>query len=82
MARLIARDWYRRGRRGSGLHRAVSARSDIVYAADYAGLITRFDKRTGQLRNITDQPDLTDAGGAAQSGASLPVDCADDDFAE
>ena len=35
-----------------------------MYAADYEGLITRYDKRTGQLRNITNQTHLTDAGGA------------------
>jgi photosystem II stability/assembly factor-like uncharacterized protein len=37
----------------------------IVYAGDYQGNITRFDKHTGELRNITVQPVMSDGKGAA-----------------
>jgi len=38
---------------------------NIVYAADYQGNITRYDRRTGQVKAITEQPELSDAHGAA-----------------
>jgi photosystem II stability/assembly factor-like uncharacterized protein len=38
---------------------------NIVYAADYQGNITRFDRHTGQVKAITVQPELSDAHGAA-----------------
>jgi photosystem II stability/assembly factor-like uncharacterized protein len=38
---------------------------NIVYAADYQGNITRFDKRIGQVKAITEQPDISDGHGAA-----------------
>jgi hypothetical protein len=38
---------------------------NIVYAADYQGNITRFDKHIGQAKAITEQPELSDAHGAA-----------------
>jgi hypothetical protein len=37
---------------------------NIVYAADYQGNITRFDKHIGQVKSITEQPELSDAHGA------------------
>jgi hypothetical protein len=37
---------------------------NIVYAADYQGNITRFDKHIGQVKAITEQPELSDAHGA------------------
>ena len=57
-------DWYPVGGGEAGYIAPYPPEPTIVYAADYEGLITRFDKRTGQLRNITNQTHLTDAGGA------------------
>ncbi len=57
-------DWYPVGGGEAGYIAPYPPEPAIVYAADYEGLITRFDKRTGQLRNITNQTHLTDAGGA------------------
>jgi photosystem II stability/assembly factor-like uncharacterized protein len=57
-------DWYPVGGGEAGYIAPYPPEPNIVYAADYEGLITRYDKRTGQLRNITNQTHLTDAGGA------------------
>jgi len=57
-------DWYPVGGGEAGYIAPYPPDPLIVYAADYEGLITRFDKRTGQLKNITNQMHLTDAGGA------------------
>jgi len=57
-------DWYPVGGGEAGYIAPYPPDPNIVYAADYEGLITRYDKRTGQLRNITNQTHLTDAGGA------------------
>jgi photosystem II stability/assembly factor-like uncharacterized protein len=57
-------DWYPIGGGEAGYIAPYPPDPNIVYAADYEGLITRYDKRTGQLRNITNQTHLTDAGGA------------------
>ncbi|MGC2195675.1 MAG: hypothetical protein WA628_13435 [Terriglobales bacterium] len=62
---LIERsDWYPVGGGEAGYIAPYPPEPNIVYAADYEGLITRYDKRNGQLRNITNQTQLTDAGGA------------------
>src|SRR5579864_80018 len=58
-------DWYPVGGGEAGYIAPYPPEPNIVYAADYAGLITRYDKRNGQLRNITNQTYLSDAGGAA-----------------
>jgi photosystem II stability/assembly factor-like uncharacterized protein len=58
-------DWYDVGGGEAGYIAPYPPDPNIVYAADYEGLITRFDKRTGQLRNITNQTHLSDAAGAA-----------------
>ena len=57
-------DWYPVGGGEAGYIAPYPADPLIIYAADYEGLITRFDKRTGQLKNITNQTHLSDAGGA------------------
>ncbi|HZS97530.1 MAG TPA: hypothetical protein VFA40_12185, partial [Terriglobales bacterium] len=57
-------DWYPVGGGEAGYIAPYPPEPTVVYAADYEGLITRYDKRTGQLRNITNQTHLTDAGGA------------------
>ena len=40
--------------------------ANIAYAGEYEGVITRFDKRNGQTKNIAEQPEISDGGGAAQ----------------
>jgi photosystem II stability/assembly factor-like uncharacterized protein len=58
-------DWYPVGGGEAGYIAPYPPDPNIVFAADYEGLITRYDKRNGQLRNITNQTHLSDAGGAA-----------------
>jgi len=58
-------DWYDVGGGEAGYIAPYPPDPNIVYAADYQGNITRFDKRTGQIQAITEQPELSDARGAA-----------------
>lgn len=58
-------DWYDVGGGEAGYIAPYPPDPNIVYAADYQGNITRFDKRTGQVKAITVQPELSDAHGAA-----------------
>src|SRR6266436_3117513 len=58
-------DWYDVGGGEAGYIAPYPPDPNIVYAGDYQGKITRFDKRTGQVKNITVQPELSDGGGAA-----------------
>ncbi len=59
------RNWYDVGGGEAGYIAPYPPDPDIVYAADYQGNITRFDKHTGQVKSITEQPELSDAQGAA-----------------
>jgi photosystem II stability/assembly factor-like uncharacterized protein len=58
-------DWYDVGGGEAGYIAPYPPDPNIVYAADYQGYITRFDKRIGQVKAITEQPELSDAHGAA-----------------
>ncbi|PYT27484.1 MAG: glycosyl hydrolase [Acidobacteria bacterium] len=58
-------DWYTVGGGEAGYIAPYPPDPNIVYAGDYQGQITRFDKRNGQIKNITVYPVLTDGGGAA-----------------
>jgi photosystem II stability/assembly factor-like uncharacterized protein len=58
-------DWYQVGGGEAGYIAPYPPDPLIVYAGDYEGLVTRFDKRTGQLKNIAENPELSDGGGAA-----------------
>ncbi len=58
-------NWYAVGGGEAGYIAPYPPDPNIVYAGDYQGNLTRFDKRTGQLKNIAVQPDLSDAYGAA-----------------
>jgi len=63
---LIGRsDWYAVGGGEAGYIAPYPSDPNVVYAGDYEGNITRFDKRTGQVKNIAVWPDLSDARGAA-----------------
>ncbi len=57
-------DWYDVGGGEAGYIAPYPLDPNIVYAADYQGNITRFDKHIGQVKAITEQPELSDAYGA------------------
>ncbi len=58
------RDWYEVGGGEAGYIAPYPPDPNIVYAADYQGNITRYDRRIGQVKSITEQPELSDAHGA------------------
>ena len=58
-------DWYPVGGGEAGYIAPVPTDPNIVYAGDYQGNITRFDRRTNQVQNIAVWPELSDARGAA-----------------
>jgi photosystem II stability/assembly factor-like uncharacterized protein len=58
-------EWYSVGGGEAGYIAPYPPDPDIVYAGDYEGTITRFDKRTGQVKSVAEQPELSDGGGAA-----------------
>jgi photosystem II stability/assembly factor-like uncharacterized protein len=58
-------DWYDVGGGEAGYVAPYPPDPNIVYATEYQGNITRFDKRTGQVKAITEQPELSDAHGAS-----------------
>jgi photosystem II stability/assembly factor-like uncharacterized protein len=62
----IGRDnWYEVGGGEAGYVAPNPADPNIVYAGDYEGNITRFDRRTNQVKSIAVWPELSDARGAA-----------------
>ena len=62
----IGRDnWYEVGGGEAGYIAPYPSDPNIVYAGDYQGNITRFDRRTNQVKNIAVSPELSDARGAA-----------------
>ena len=58
-------DWYDVGGGEAGYIAPYPPDPNIVFAGDYEGKITRFDKHTGQLKNITVNPEISDGEGAA-----------------
>jgi len=58
-------DWYPVGGGEAGYIAPDPRDPLIIYAGDYQGNITRFDKHNNQLRNITVHPVLSDGKGAA-----------------
>jgi photosystem II stability/assembly factor-like uncharacterized protein len=62
----IGRDnWYPVGGGEAGYIAPNPTDPNIVYAGDYEGNITRFDRRTNQVKSIAVWPELSDARGAA-----------------
>jgi photosystem II stability/assembly factor-like uncharacterized protein len=59
-------DWYDVGGGEAGYIAPYPLDPSIVYAADYQGNITRYDRHIGQVKSITEQPELSDAYGAAK----------------
>ncbi len=63
---IIGRDnWYPVGGGEAGYIAPDPNDPNIVYAGDYEGNLTRFDRRTNQVKNIGIYPELSDARGAA-----------------
>ncbi|MBV9574562.1 MAG: hypothetical protein JOY93_10950, partial [Acidobacteriales bacterium] len=62
---IDAPDWYQVGGGEAGYIAPYPPDPNVVYAGDYQGKITRFDKRTGQLKNVEENPEVSDGGGAA-----------------
>jgi len=58
-------DWYDVGGGEAGYIAPYPLDPNVVYAADYQGNITRYDRHIGQVKAITVQPELSDAHGAA-----------------
>ncbi len=56
--------WYDVGGGESGWIAPHPKNSSIVFAGSYGGLITRYDHRTGQMRNVTVWPDNPMGSGA------------------
>lgn len=57
-------DWYDVGGGESGWIAPSPKDSNIVFAGSYGGLTTRFDKRTGQLRDVNPYPNNPMGSGA------------------
>ncbi len=58
-------DWYQVGGGEAGYIAPYPPDPNIVYAGDYQGKITRFNKSTGQLKDIEENPQVSDGEGAA-----------------
>jgi photosystem II stability/assembly factor-like uncharacterized protein len=58
-------NWYDVGGGEAGYIAPYPPDPNVVFAGDYEGKITRFDKRTAQLKNITINPEISDGEGAA-----------------
>ena len=58
-------DWYDVGGGEAGYIAPDPRDPNVVYAADYQGNITRYDRHIGQVKAITEVPELSDAHGAA-----------------
>jgi photosystem II stability/assembly factor-like uncharacterized protein len=62
----IGRDnWYTVGGGEAGYIAPNPTDPNIVYAGDYQGNITRFDRRTNQVQSINVSPEISDGRGAA-----------------
>jgi photosystem II stability/assembly factor-like uncharacterized protein len=61
---ITERNWYDVGGGESGWIQPDPKNSDVVYAGSYDGLLTRYEHRTGQMRNITVYPDNPMGAGA------------------
>jgi photosystem II stability/assembly factor-like uncharacterized protein len=59
-------DWYAVGGGEAGYIAPYLPDPNLVYAGEYEGVITRFDKRNGQVKDIAVQPEISDGGGSAQ----------------
>lgn len=58
-------DWYPVAGGEAGYVAPSPADANVVYAGEYEGVVTRFDKRTGQAQMVSAWPEVTDGMGAA-----------------
>ena len=74
-------DWHTVG--GGEAGHAVADPSDpnVVYAGEYLGIFTRYDRRTRQARNVSAWPDNPSGHGGVLPALPLPVDGPDRDLA-
>jgi photosystem II stability/assembly factor-like uncharacterized protein len=63
---ITTSDWFDVGGGESGWIAPSPKDSEIIFAGSYDGLITRFDHRTGQLRDVNPYPNNTMGWGAAE----------------
>jgi photosystem II stability/assembly factor-like uncharacterized protein len=61
---ISEREWYAVGGGESGWIQPDPKNTEVVYAGSYDGLLTRYDHRTGQLRDINVWPDNPMGAGA------------------
>ncbi len=54
--RLLMRDWNGVGGGETGFSVPDPTNPDVIYAGEYGGVITRFDRKTGQARNVSSWP--------------------------
>jgi photosystem II stability/assembly factor-like uncharacterized protein len=54
--RLLMRDWISVGGGETGFSVADPSDPDVIYAGEYGGVFTRFDRKTGQARNVSAWP--------------------------
>jgi photosystem II stability/assembly factor-like uncharacterized protein len=58
-------DWYAVGGGEAGYIAPYPPDPFIVYAGDYQGTLSRYDRHTGQTKSVTASPELSDGRGAA-----------------
>jgi photosystem II stability/assembly factor-like uncharacterized protein len=63
---ITTRDWFDVGGGESGWIAPSPKDSEIIYAGSYDGLITRYDHRTGQLRDVNPYPNNPMGWGAGE----------------
>jgi photosystem II stability/assembly factor-like uncharacterized protein len=63
---ITTSDWYEVGGGESGWIAPLPKDSEVVFAGSYDGLITRYDHRTGQLRDVNPYPNNPMGWGAAE----------------
>jgi photosystem II stability/assembly factor-like uncharacterized protein len=64
-AGIVHGDWYTVGGGEAGYAAADPADPDVVYAGEYFGILTRYDHRTRQARNVAAWPDNPSGHGAS-----------------
>jgi photosystem II stability/assembly factor-like uncharacterized protein len=65
-AGITERDWHPVAGGESGYIAPTSSNPPVVYGGSYFGLMTRYDEKTGEVRNVTVWPDYNGGRTAAQ----------------
>ena len=61
---IAASEWFDIGGGEAGHAQAEPGNPDLVYAGEYLGIITQFDRKTAQARNVSAYPDNESGHGA------------------